>query len=334
MSPELLEKYLQGLCTESEKSLVEDWYKTLENKERYPQIVPKPERSQLLSDAFKNITEQIDQEDNSPEVRKFPLYWLTGIAASILLVLGFYYLQPLSSKSGQDPIAAIPAQSVAPILHFENKESRIIRHQLPDGSVVWMHKGAMITYPEVFATNNRTVQFKGEAFFNIKKNKVSPFFIKSDEMTVRVLGTSFNVKATARDKHFEISVVTGSVQVTTPDHQSNPQQVILKPNQQAIFETATKILITQNIPFQKKREIYQPISIRFNNTSINDVISLLEKKFNITIKLSDDKISKCRLNADFDQQPLAEILEMLCRSLEATYTIKGNLIVIEGTPCE
>ena len=153
-------------------------------------------------------------------------------------------------------------------------------------------------------------------------------------MTVRVLGTSFNVKAAAQGKRFEISVVTGSVQVTTPDQESNPQRVILKPNQQAIFETGPKKLIAQNIPFQQKREIYQPISIKFNNSSINDVIGMLEKKFDITIKLSDDKISQCRLNADFDQQPLPEILEMLCRSLEATYTMKGNLIVIEGTPCE
>lgn len=153
-------------------------------------------------------------------------------------------------------------------------------------------------------------------------------------MTVRVLGTSFNVKAAARGKRFEISVVTGSVQVSAPDHQSNPQQVTLKPNQQAIFETGPKKLMAQNIPLQKKREIYQPVSITFNNTPIISVINLLEKKFDISIKLSDPKIAQCRLNADFDQQPLAEILEMLCRSLEATYTIDGNLIVIEGTPCE
>ena len=335
MSSELLEKYLQGLCTESEKELVEDWYSKLENREKYPHVVPATERSQLLADALKNISEQIDEEeDRSTEVKRFPWYWLTGIAASVLLVLGLYYFQPLSQKNGGITSATLPAQSTVSILHFENKESRIIRHQLPDGSMVWMHKGASITYPEVFAANNRTVHFKGEAFFNIKKNKASPFLIKSDEMTVRVLGTSFNVKAAAQGKRFEISVVTGSVQVTTPDQESNPQRVILKPNQQAIFETGPKKLIAQNIPFQQKREIYQPISIKFNNSSINDVIGILEKKFDITIKLSDDKISQCRLNADFEQQPLPEILEMLCRSLEATYTIKGNLVVIDGTPCE
>jgi len=44
MSSELLEKYLQGLCTESEKELVEDWYRKLETREKFPHVVPAQER--------------------------------------------------------------------------------------------------------------------------------------------------------------------------------------------------------------------------------------------------------------------------------------------------
>ncbi|WP_159470551.1 FecR family protein [Dyadobacter sp. 3J3] len=334
ISPQLLEKYLQGLCSDHEKNIIEKWYATLETPGQYLESVAESERNELLENTLKNINQQIDLEENNTEIRKFPWSRITGIAASILFVLGIFYYQ-FAPKQSFDSIAANEKVSKkVDLVEFINNESRIVQHQLPDGSTVWMHKNAIIIYPKVFAENNRTVKFKGEGFFNVQKNKEKPFSIISGEMVVKVLGTSFNVKAVSAGKHFEISVVTGRVEVSAPDSESKTQQVILKPNQQALFELESKKLSFQEMATLQKKEIYQSISITFTHTPLRDAIRQLERKFNISIKLSDPGIAKCRISGDFEQQPLPAIMDMLCKTLEATYIIKENTITIQGEPCE
>ncbi|MBE9461235.1 FecR family protein [Dyadobacter subterraneus] len=334
ISPQLLEKYLQGLCSEHEKHIVENWYAGLETPGQYLESVPDSEKTELLENTLKNINQQIDREENETEIRKFPWSRVIGIAASVLFVLGFFYYQ-FAPKKSADSISAIENfEESKDLVEFRNYESRIVQHQLPDGSTVWMHKNATITYPKVFAQNNRTVQFKGEGFFNVQKNKKKPFSIITGEMVVKVLGTSFNVKAVSEGKHFEISVVTGRVEVSAPDIEAKTQQVILKPNQQALFELESKKLSFQEMAGLQKKEIYQPVSITFTDTPLRDAIRQLEKKFNVSIKLSDPGIAKCRISADFEQQPLPAIMDMLCKTLEANYIINENTITIQGEPCE
>lgn len=334
ISPQLLEKYLQGLCSDHEKHLIENWYASLETSGQYLESVPETEKNELLENTLKNINQQIDQEETETEIRRFPWSRIVGIAASILLVLGLFYYQFAPKKSVDSITLNQELSKNIDLVEFKNYQSRIVQHQLPDGSTVWMHENAVIAYPKAFAKNNRTVKFKGEGFFNVQKNKQKPFSIISGEMVVKVLGTSFNVKAVSEGKHFEISVVTGRVEVSAPDIESKKQQVILQPNQQALFELESKKLSFQEMAALQKKEIYQPVSITFTNTPLHEAIRQLEKKFNVSIKLSNPGIAKCLINGDFEQQPLPAIMDMLCKTLEANYIINENTITIQGEPCE
>ncbi len=330
----LLDKYLRGTCTEGERVLVEAWYTELEKAKNLHGPISDSEKEELLRDTFQQISDQLDMEEEHSPVRHFPWGWVTGIAASLLLLCGFLYMQhkqPL--RSGESMAVMADARIVAPI-EFVNQEPRIVQHTLPDGSTVWLHPEARITYPPTFEKNSRTVSFMGEGFFNIQKDRSRPFFIHSGEMTVRVLGTSFNVKAPADHKLFEIAVVTGSVEVTAPDRQAKAQQLILKPNQQALFETETKRLFAKARQELLKNEIYQSSTFHFEETPVSEVIRQLENRYSVHINLSNPAIARCRLNADFENQPFPSILEMLCRSLESSYTIQESTITIAGEPCD
>ena len=241
IDPALLDKYLQGTCTEAERVLVESWYVGLEKKQNRQELISDAEKEEVLRDAFKHISAQLDhhEEEDAP-ARRFPWRWISGIAASLLLIGGLLYTQnnPVEKLSGPSAEVVSEVETAHPI-EFINQQPRIVQHTLPDGSTVWMRPAARITYPQSFEEKNRTVTFAGEGFFDIQKDRSRPFFIHSGEMTVRVLGTSFNVKATTDQKLFEIDVVTGSVEVTAPNREAKAQQLILKPNQQALFETET-----------------------------------------------------------------------------------------------
>lgn len=340
ISPILLEKYLRNQCTDQEKELVEAWYASLNGQADFLDSLPEAEQQRLQDDTFSAIQHQIDlpEEAEQPVVKTFPLGRIAWLAASISLILGVYGLYRYSENR---PSAAtvvqsekrIPSDEVAAI-RFVNQEPRLVMHRLPDNSTVWMHAGAAISYPKTFARDSRQVTFSGEGFFDIQKDKARPFLIRSGEMQIKVLGTSFNVKAPTSHRIFQISVVTGRVQVTVPDKDENEQQVILHPQQQATFETDSRRLVASAIPLQSRHELYEPVSIQFDNTPINQVIKQLEKRFSVSIRLLNPKMASCLVSADFEHQSLPSIMEMLCTALDATYTLSGNVITLDGLPCD
>jgi transmembrane sensor len=197
-----------------------------------------------------------------------------------------------------------------------------------------MHPKSTIKYHTAFAANKRFVVFSGEGFFDVKKDKTRPFNIKSGDMVIRVLGTSFNVKAIESQKKFQVDVVTGSVQVTAQAKSFDKQEVVLKPQQQALFELDSKRLISKTSPLQAKKEIYEPVSIAFEETPLKKVVEQLEKRFNVSISLTNPGLAKCGLTANFESQTFPNILEILCTSLDVTYIISDNNITISGEPCE
>lgn len=334
--PALLEKYLSGTCTDAEKELVEAWYASLQGEPRYLDHLPDAELDEIRQETLGNIRQELNMVEERP-VRRIQWHWMAGIAASILIAIGIFLagnLQkvqlPEVTVKGQktDPSKALPVTT------FKNTGGQIVRHKLPDGSVVTMHPNAVIEYRTAFASNKRFVIFSGEGFFDVKKDKTRPFNIVSGDMVIRVLGTSFNVKAIESQKKFQVDVVTGSVQVTAQGESFDKQEVILKPQQQALFELDSKRLISKTLPAQAKKEIYEPVTIVFEETPLNQVIEQLEKRFNVSISLTNPGLAKCGLTANFESQTFPNILEILCTSLEVTYTISGNNITINGEPCE
>ncbi|MGV3603943.1 MAG: FecR family protein [Dyadobacter fermentans] len=334
--PALLEKYLSGACTDAEKEIVEAWYASLDGETRYLDHLPDAEQDELRHTTFGEIRRELDMTEERP-VRRWPWHWLAGIAASVLVVLGIFLVGnmkairlPELTVTAKKPI---PSKAL-PVTSFENTGTQIVRHQLPDGSVVTMHPKAIIEYSTGFANNQRLVRFSGEGFFDVKKDKKRPFHITSGDMDIRVLGTSFNVKAIENQKQFEVDVVTGSVQVTAQGQSFDKQEVILKPKQQALFELDSKRLISKTSPLQAKREIYQPVTIIFEETPLNSVIEQLEKRFNVSISLANPGLAKCGLTANFESQTFPSILEILCTSLDVTYAISDHNITITGEPCD
>ncbi|WP_353718240.1 FecR domain-containing protein [Dyadobacter sp. 676] len=334
--PELLEKYLSGECTDAEKELVEAWYASLQGEPRYLDHLPDAEQDELRHETFGNIRRELNLTEERP-VRRLPWHWLAGIAASILVTLGIFLAGNL--KTMRLPEVTVKGQKsdppkALPVTTFENTGKQIVRHRLPDGSVVSMHPKSTIKYRTAFADNKRFVMFSGEGFFDVKKDKTRPFNIASGDMVIRVLGTSFNVKAIESQKKFQVDVVTGSVQVTAAGKAFDRQEVVLKPQQQALFELDSKKLTYKTLPPQTRKELYEPVTIVFEETPLSKVIEQLEKRFNVSIALTNPGLARCGLTANFESQAFPAILEILCTSLEVTYTISDNNITINGEPCE
>ena len=339
ISPELLQKYLLDECTDEERKLVEAWYASLKGTSNYLSTLPEAERSRLQQETFRHIQHQLTTDRAKrpvlPLLRSRYLGRWLGVAAALALVAGVLWLRPArpgtSTELSQSP--ASPAHTGRSV-RFVNDQPRPVLHQLPDGSTLWLHTGAAISYPSTFEASQRMVTFEGEGFFDITPDKERPFVIQSGELKIEVLGTRFNVKAPPTQRIFEVAVVSGSVAVSATGSEANPQKVVLAPHQQALFETHTKRLTQSTLPVQTKKEIYEPVTVTFEGTPLDRAMEQLSKRFDVRLHLANPALKTCQLTADFEQQPLPAILEMLCTSLDATYTMSGKTILIEGAGCE
>lgn len=109
-----------------------------------------------------------------------------------------------------------------------------IHFMLSDGTKVWLNAGSELSFPFRFDSDERRVFLSGEAYFEVVHNKDSPFIVVADKMNIRVLGTTFNIKAYADDPRIVTTLVSGSVLVTT-----NRSKMELKPGMAAELDHST-----------------------------------------------------------------------------------------------
>lgn len=103
---------------------------------------------------------------------------------------------------------------------------------MPDSSEIWLNAGTAIKYPEKFSKAQRLVYLDGEAYFSVRKDAAKPFIVETSQLSVKVLGTQFNVKAYANDELVTTTLTSGKVEVTPPVQGSQ----ILKPNEQLTYD--------------------------------------------------------------------------------------------------
>ncbi|GAB3928653.1 FecR family protein [Larkinella terrae] len=329
ISPDLLKKYLAGNCNAEEVEQVEQWYAALNAGDSNAREFDQARHLKKVQEIV-NLKTGIDpQPELASNVRSFvPDFWRFAAAAIILIVsgLGFYFYRN-STQS--------PPERMAQARSIVNTQKQVIRHQLPDGSKVWLNPNAAIRYADnAFSETSRTVTIEGEAFFEVTKDPARPFFVKSNSLLVKVLGTSFNVKSNADQSRYEVSVVTGKVSVSAPDGKGQEKSVLLLPRQQAVFEVASGLLTSTEIPNSPERvDTWQPISLTFEDEKLSNIAMQLQKKYGVKITLANPNLANCRLKATFDHNRLAEILEITTQLVEATYEMRGDSIVIDGEGC-
>ena len=112
------------------------------------------------------------------------------------------------------------------------KKSKI---ELADGTRLWLNSGSRAIYPVVFQKGKREIYLEGEGYLEVAHNASSPFYVVTDQMKVRVLGTKFNLSAYKEDASVSVVLVEGSVEAS-----SESGKLILKPNQLLNYQKSTR----------------------------------------------------------------------------------------------
>lgn len=192
---------------------------------------------------------------------------------------------------------------------------------LADGTKVYLNAVSSIKYPTQFNGDKRLVELDGEAYFEVAKNKNKPFIVKSDNQSIEVLGTHFNVHAYVNESVVKTTLLEGSVAVSFKNQKS-----ILKPGQQSnVSENFTKIKIREvdtdeAIAWKNGR-------FKFDNADLKTVMRQLERWYGIKVEYRGD-VSDVRFSGGtFMNKNLSEVLKVLELS-NIKFKVEGRTIIV------
>ena len=193
---------------------------------------------------------------------------------------------------------------------------------LSDGSRVWLNADSKIAFPVHFGKAERKVTIEGEAYFEVVHNEKWPFTVSVHNTEVRVLGTSFDIKAYG--KNIYTTLVTGSVLFAPPAANA----VQLSPDHQAFFNGGSGITETRKI-IAGDWIAWKDDDLVMIKMSLAELAEILERRYDIQVDFAEERLKNIQYNAALHLT--GNIVDML-NNLEQTgnihFAVKDKKILI------
>lgn len=232
------------------------------------------------------------------------------IAAAILLpvfILTTYYLYNENN------------QLAAEMMIVSTAKGERANIELPDGTRVMLNAESKLSYsPRAYNKKERKIDFEGEGYFQVYKNKECPFAITARGMKVEVLGTTFNLRVRQMDTTAELSLEEGSVALSSL---LSRQNVILKPGEKAVLNQKSgqiTVIKDENI---LKNSAWRRGELVFYNVNLSHVIKEVENNYNIHITIDCKECFDDLFTGTLPIQNISEVLSIL----EKTYYLKATM---------
>lgn len=322
INEDLLIKYLVNETSDEETLMVEHWIQASdENRKQFEQFVLIWEQSLQLTtpdtvnaeDAWMRMQQHIKQERNGTTISPIKASgksWLRIAAAVIIVVCAGLLGYVLVANNNMSQIASVTIASA----------NKVVTDTLPDGSVITVNKNSKLSYPSAFKGNSRKVALNGEAFFKVTPNKEKPFIIHVNDVTVRVVGTSFNIKSI--NGKTEVIVETGIVQVI-----KNKHIIRLLPKEKVITQWKDSTLARDTVQDQLYN-YYRSKEFICNNTPLQSLVETLNEAYNTNIVIENDKLKELPITTVFKDEPLDNILAVISETFKIKIEKTGNQIIL------
>ena len=317
----LLVRYLTNDLSVQEARQVEDWIQASEeNKRHFDQVMliweqslnTFPKRTIEPDDAWIRMRQRMSRDKELPGSRKFANLHSIWRAAAIFILcfcaglIGYLMLQ--SEKN-----AAVTTLQLA-------SAGKVLTDTLPDQSVITVNKYSFLSYPSEFKGATREVTLNGEAFFKIRADRKHPFIVHANDVTVRVVGTLFNIK-TVNGKT-EVIVESGVVIV---QKKGQSETLVAKEKTETNWHDTTfiKSTVTDHLYnyFRSKEFVCE-------STPLDELIEKLNEAYDAEIELGRDALKDVRITTVFRNEPLDNIIDVICQTFKIRADKKGNRIIL------
>jgi len=248
-------------------------------------------------EAWKLFLQKVESRKVGKKVIKLYPYLPIGIAATItLFIVAYFFL--LTGKT------------------ISTQQGEHLSFTLPDASTITCNAESEIRYNLRNWNKNRTVEMKGEAFFEITPGTL--FIVETGLGRVEVTGTSFNVHQ--REGYFEVSCFSGSVNVK--DNKGNT--VTLRAGE---FTQLINSKLSLPLAADEKKASWKTGDFYFENTQLKFVIDELERQYSVEIEMNSS--SERQYTGYFNNKNLEEALQLVFTPMGLTYKIEGKKIFVQ-----
>ncbi|WP_321827204.1 FecR family protein [Maribacter dokdonensis] len=209
---------------------------------------------------------------------------------------------------------------------------KTISVSLEDGSTIKLNSGSQLSYPGSFSNEStRQVALQGEGYFEIAKNPLKPFIVKTEETYTRVYGTVFNISSYEDDEEIEVVLVEGSVGVGGQLRLQEDNLMMLKPSQKITNSKNDKNSLTiQDVDVTPYVSWVEGV-MSFEEENMSQIIRKLERRFNVSIINENKTLDERHFTGAFDSEDIESILKVIKTHTNFNYVINGKTIIINKT---
>lgn len=282
-SNELIERYVNHATTEEEERAILEWLEEdEENRKEFSDLLLNVSLRSMITDpglddgkekSLDLLRLRIDRDIYTTTTRRNRNVWVTPFcvlaAACMALLLVFTPFLPSQETPGAEEYR----------YSYTNTAQTVASVDLGDHTRVRLKPGSSILYDVTGLKDRRLVKLCGEAFFDVAKDSLRPFTVKTGDISVEVLGTAFSVRSGGSFPKTEVVLERGSVRILSPE---GFPMVTMSPDQKAVFDLADGGLRMETVnAVAYAAEHYRLITL--NNASIAEIVKSVEDNFGVDI---------------------------------------------------
>ncbi len=261
--------------------------------------------------AWKKVSTRVPGQAATSNRFKIPL--LSAAAASLLVLLGFsFYFNWFQQNAGG---------TIKLSTEMGSRSEAI----LPDGTKIKLNAGSELSYRYDGHEKTRNVQFCGEGYFEVHKDK-KPFIVElPNGLTLKVLGTKFNLSAYPGDEIIKTTLTEGKVEL-----ENQKGKLTLTTGQIGSFNKKSG-----NLSYLKEEASHNlgwlDKKLYMDNMSLEEVCSVLQRWYNVQISFTDKNIVKqIHYTGVLQEKSINDVFEALNEISEINYKIEGRKIIVSG----
>jgi ferric-dicitrate binding protein FerR (iron transport regulator) len=322
----VLKKFLRKQATVEETARLKKLFsrKEAENRlsgfyeEAWEQADFTPEK-EVEERMWTKLQRQIHTTEPAPAPVKIS-FWKKSlrIAASIAIPLfcvglGYYYAKNTSVRDSDKITVQVEIGQKANVW-------------LPDGTSVRLNSAGSLTYDNTYNQKERVVHLQGEAYFEVNKDKTRPFIVKTGDISIEALGTSFDVKAYPDDNYIAATLIEGSIRISSP-----AQSERLTPNEKLTITKSDGQFAKSVVPDARENVSWINNQLTFEQERLEDIAKTLERMYNVRIRFVSDKLKDVRFSGTIKNNNLENVLQLLTFVSPVRYSReKDATIIIQG----
>ncbi|MGN7723452.1 FecR family protein [Chitinophaga sp. 22620] len=320
-------RYFRGLCTPEEAEAVQ-LYLAMGNDEDYVKQCLQEAWGDMLQTPGTPVSkaqlearwQQLEARHmhSVRDVRKpFRLTTFMRYAAVLAVLLTgalvFYLSRPRqTAQAGAEAIYQA----------FHAPKGKVMRLKLSDGSLVKLFPGSEIRLADNFNEQERAVQLKGRAFFEVTQDEQRPFSVTAGHLSTKVLGTSFEVN-TDVEAGSRVTLLDGRVSVSD----AAGEIATLDPGQQVLFNKLTHKWQVKQVN-AKDIAAWTTGEFIYEHAPLQQVFRDIQNWYDVTIDADLSSLRGKTITTNFKDLPLEQVLTMISKASGLRCTITGRLVLV------